>query len=660
MSLRDVAYLRRVCDQMKIPYKAGDGAGKLQIEIFEKTGEHTLVQPTFAYAYPAEVSPLSRRNDQDPFITDRWEFFIGGRELANGFSELNDAEDQAQRFKDQVERKDAGDRMQGVERRGVHHEIGDADQKVPGIGLLPRFAVDPQFQVERRGIGDGVGGDQRRAEHAVAIDRFSQRTLFRSTHGDIEADAIACNVAKRLRARHPVGGGADHRGKLDLVVGAAVEVADGDTLAWPDQRTVRLEEQADLLDFLNLLLVMDFGVGARLFEMLFIIDWRRDDLAGIGNWAQQLALRERERRGVFHDLRDALPQFGRLRTSRSPGGSGYLAAGRASKRVRNVAHAVAVDDAEPVIVKAANFHWRAADGASSTLRQAGGRSAMVISFGGLLRRLLRLDRLGEPEFEIGIRAADAGRRRRLRFAALLSDRATQADVDVVVMAVPWPHLRHPGRLAADGVAQLLLDRGVDQHALDVGRFGGGLDEGGVLRRPDFGLTCFQSSATRLMADICSRSFGVSVCLRHRHEPDIDVESGLMAHVVEGRGPPRGCAMSPTKMPFQPVALARARREFFQEAHQRRVAPVAVARQPHHLPVRAVDRQFDAALQTAARVIADRHGLADRRQFFGARTIRAQAGQFFLWRIFQRAFPAAPAARQSLARPVAPLPLRVAR
>jgi lysyl-tRNA synthetase, class II len=109
MSLRDTSYLRRVCDQMKIPYKDGDGPGKLQIEIFEKTGEHTLIQPTFAYGYPAEVSPLSRRNDADPFITDRFEFFIGGRELANGFSELNDAEDQAQRFKDQVTRKDAGD-----------------------------------------------------------------------------------------------------------------------------------------------------------------------------------------------------------------------------------------------------------------------------------------------------------------------------------------------------------------------------------------------------------------------------------------------------------------------------------------------------------------------------------------------------------------------
>jgi lysyl-tRNA synthetase class 2 len=109
MSVRDAPYLQRFCRQLNIPVRSGDGAGKLQIEIFEKTAEHTLVQPTFAYAYPAEVSPLSRRNDRDPFVTDRWEFFVGGRELANGFSELNDPEDQAQRFKDQVERKTAGD-----------------------------------------------------------------------------------------------------------------------------------------------------------------------------------------------------------------------------------------------------------------------------------------------------------------------------------------------------------------------------------------------------------------------------------------------------------------------------------------------------------------------------------------------------------------------
>ncbi|EAQ95951.1 lysine--tRNA ligase [Congregibacter litoralis] len=85
------------------------GLGKIQIEIFEKTAEHRLEQPTFITAYPTEVSPLARRNDEDPFVTDRFEFFVAGRELANGFSELNDAEDQAQRFQEQVEQKDAGD-----------------------------------------------------------------------------------------------------------------------------------------------------------------------------------------------------------------------------------------------------------------------------------------------------------------------------------------------------------------------------------------------------------------------------------------------------------------------------------------------------------------------------------------------------------------------
>ena len=107
--LRDIAYLREVAERLEVQPGKHDGAGKLQIEIFEKTCEHTLEQPTFVYAYPAEVSPLARRNDQDPFVTDRFEFFVGGRELANGFSELNDAEDQAERFREQVARKEGGD-----------------------------------------------------------------------------------------------------------------------------------------------------------------------------------------------------------------------------------------------------------------------------------------------------------------------------------------------------------------------------------------------------------------------------------------------------------------------------------------------------------------------------------------------------------------------
>jgi lysyl-tRNA synthetase class 2 len=107
--LRSVLYLREACAQRGIAWQPHDGAGKLQIEIFEKTVEHTLLEPTFVYAYPAEVSPLSRANDEDPFLTDRFEFFLAGRELANGFSELNDPEDQAERFRAQVARKDSGD-----------------------------------------------------------------------------------------------------------------------------------------------------------------------------------------------------------------------------------------------------------------------------------------------------------------------------------------------------------------------------------------------------------------------------------------------------------------------------------------------------------------------------------------------------------------------
>ena len=85
------------------------GLGKVQIEIFEKTVEDRLMEPTFITQYPVEVSPLSRRNDEDDFVTDRFELFIGGREIANGFSELNDPEDQAERFQKQVEDKAAGD-----------------------------------------------------------------------------------------------------------------------------------------------------------------------------------------------------------------------------------------------------------------------------------------------------------------------------------------------------------------------------------------------------------------------------------------------------------------------------------------------------------------------------------------------------------------------
>jgi lysyl-tRNA synthetase class 2 len=97
------------CKRLHIHTEKSWGQGRLLTEIFEETAESSLIQPTFVIEYPTEISPLSRRNDENPNYTDRFELFIAGNEIANGFSELNDPEDQEQRFKEQVESKEAGD-----------------------------------------------------------------------------------------------------------------------------------------------------------------------------------------------------------------------------------------------------------------------------------------------------------------------------------------------------------------------------------------------------------------------------------------------------------------------------------------------------------------------------------------------------------------------
>ncbi|MDV7212755.1 lysine--tRNA ligase [Azotobacter beijerinckii] len=107
--LRDVEKCRAIAKQAGAGVKGFEGLGKLQTMIFEELVEHKLEQPTFITRYPFEVSPLARRSDDDPSVTDRFELFIGGREIANAYSELNDAEDQAERFMQQVRDKDAGD-----------------------------------------------------------------------------------------------------------------------------------------------------------------------------------------------------------------------------------------------------------------------------------------------------------------------------------------------------------------------------------------------------------------------------------------------------------------------------------------------------------------------------------------------------------------------
>jgi lysyl-tRNA synthetase class 2 len=102
-------YLKAALAPLEVEVFATDGIGLLQLKLFEATTEDKLVQPTFIVAHPTDVSPLARANDANPAVTDRFELFITGRELANGFSELNDPEDQAARFRGQADAREAGD-----------------------------------------------------------------------------------------------------------------------------------------------------------------------------------------------------------------------------------------------------------------------------------------------------------------------------------------------------------------------------------------------------------------------------------------------------------------------------------------------------------------------------------------------------------------------
>ena len=107
--LRDRAFLSKKLNEMKVDHQKHQDWGALQLMLFEAVAEKHLVQPTFVTHYPAEVSPLARRSDKDASLADRFELFIDAKEIANGFSELNDPEDQASRFQDQMQKKAAGD-----------------------------------------------------------------------------------------------------------------------------------------------------------------------------------------------------------------------------------------------------------------------------------------------------------------------------------------------------------------------------------------------------------------------------------------------------------------------------------------------------------------------------------------------------------------------
>ena len=146
LQLNDRTCLIKELESLNISYKPEDGIGKLQLSLFDETTEHLLMDPTFIVDYPSDVSPLARRNDKNPEVTDRFELYITGREMANGFSELNDPEDQAGRFQEQVRAKESGDKeamhYDGDYIRALEHGLPPTAGEGIGIDRLIMLLTD--------------------------------------------------------------------------------------------------------------------------------------------------------------------------------------------------------------------------------------------------------------------------------------------------------------------------------------------------------------------------------------------------------------------------------------------------------------------------------------------------------------------------------------
>ena len=146
LQLNDRTYLIKKLESLNISYKPEDGIGKLQLSLFDETTEHLLMDPTFIVDYPSDVSPLARRNDKNPEVTDRFELYITGREMANGFSELNDPEDQAARFQEQVRAIESGDKeamhYDGDYIRALEHGLPPTAGEGIGIDRLIMLLTD--------------------------------------------------------------------------------------------------------------------------------------------------------------------------------------------------------------------------------------------------------------------------------------------------------------------------------------------------------------------------------------------------------------------------------------------------------------------------------------------------------------------------------------
>ncbi len=193
--------------------------------------------------------------------------------------------------------------MEGIERRGEFDQARHVDDQVLGLGLLPGLAVHLQFERELAGIWDLVGRDHPGAEHAIGIDGLAQRTFLGAAHGHVESDRIARDIFERLIAGDPVGGAADHGDKLDLMVVAAVELAQPHAFRRPDDGAHRLQKQPRLLDLPDVLARKSLRIVNGFFEMLHVIYRRGHDLGRVRDRGVERHLAQRSlAREILQDL----------------------------------------------------------------------------------------------------------------------------------------------------------------------------------------------------------------------------------------------------------------------------------------------------------------------------------------------------------------------
>src|SRR5262245_7145984 len=174
-------------------------------------------------------------------------------------------------------------RIQRVKGGGKLDELGDAENHVFSVRVLPLFAVYRNFQIEISWIGNFVSGYKPGAENRIAVRRLAKTAFLRPANRNVEADGVPCDVLQRIVAGNVIRALPDDHRQLHFVIVAPLQFPESDALGRPNKRAARLEEQPDLVDYghMRLVVVVQLSVAANFIEVLLIVDRSTDDLARV-------------------------------------------------------------------------------------------------------------------------------------------------------------------------------------------------------------------------------------------------------------------------------------------------------------------------------------------------------------------------------------------